>query len=461
MKRAIISIILLIPAFTASAQTKGAITGRVVAEDGAGMAGVTVMLSVVAIQDGPRRSTTTDEEGNFRFADLSPRPYSISVFGSREYVQPPAITGSGERRYYRPGENVQIALIRGGVITGRVTNAAGEPVIGMQVTATRVRDAESRPLQAAVNTSQRLTDDRGVYRLYGLSPGGYIVVSNSNPSNNPGSAYYGETPTYYPSSVRNTASEVTVVSGGEASGIDIRYRGEPGHAVSGKMTETDQTGSVGPVVVYMTFAATGASYDSTFINPGPGVGGFAFYGVPDGEYDLTAERYEDGRSDGLSSQTRRVTVRGADVTGVDLKLSPKSSIAGKVVLEQLPQRCEEKRQPALEEIVLQAHRDEAVKTPMIANLFFPSDATADEKGAFLLRTLNPARYRLRASMPSESWYLKSITAPSSAPAKGTGTTGGADIARAGFTLKPGERMSGVTVTIAEGAASLRGKVAPE
>src|SRR5262245_17108853 len=257
--------LLLATAITANAQTKGAITGRVVADDGSGMTGVTVMLFPTAAQGGQRRSTTTDEEGNFRFTDLPARPYGISVFSTREYVQPPIMIASGGRRYYRIGENVQIALIRGGVITGRVTNAAGEPVIGMQVTATRVRDAESRPLQAAVNTSQRLTDDRGVYRLYGLSPGGYIVVSNSNSSNNTGSAYYGETPTYYPSSVRNTASEVTVVSGGEASGIDIRYRGEPGHAVSGRMTESDQTGSMGPIVVYMSYAATGASYDSAFI----------------------------------------------------------------------------------------------------------------------------------------------------------------------------------------------------
>jgi hypothetical protein len=156
-----------------------------------------------------------------------------------------------------------------------------------------------------------------------------------------------------------------------------------------------------------------------------------------------------------------VTVRGADVTGVELKLSPKSSIAGKVVLEQLPQRCEEKRQPALEEIVLQAHRDETAKAPLVANLFFPRDATADEKGAFLLRPLVPARYRLRTSIPGENWYLKSMTAPASSAARGAAPESGADIARGGITLKPGERMSGVTLTIAEGAASLRGKVAPE
>ena len=460
MKRAIVLIILLIPASTVSAQTKGAITGRVVAEDGAGMAGVTVMLSVVAIQGGQRRSTTTDEEGNFRFADLSPRPYSISVFGSREYVQQPAITGSGERRYYRPGEKVQIALIRGGVITGRVTNAAGEPVIGIQVLAVRVRDADGRPTRMSGGSLQRLTDDRGVYRIYGMQPGGYIVVANSNTNYSGGGAYYGETPIYHPSSTRDAAAEVTVASGTEASGIDIRYRGDPGHAVSGRMTGVNLAESFAPCVVYLTHAATGASFDLIYANPSQG-GAFAFYGVPDGEYDLTAERLEGERSDKLGSEPRRVTVRGADVTGVELRLSPRAAIEGKVVLDQLPQRCEEKSQPAFEEIILQARRDEAVKAPLPAHLSFPRDTTANEKGEFLLKSLDPARYRLQVSLPVESWYLKSITGPASAPTSAAAPASGADIGRGGISLKAGERLSGVTVTIAEGAASLRGRVTPE
>src|SRR5262245_9094982 len=460
MKRAIVFIILLILASTASAQTKGAISGRVVAEDGAGMAGVTVLLSVVTIQGSPRRSTTTDEEGNFRFADLSPRTYSISVFGSREYVQPPTITGSGERRYYRPGENVQIALIRGGVITGRVTNAAGEPVIGIQVLPIRVRDADGRPAQIAAGSLQRLTDDRGVYRIYGLQPGAYIVVANSSSNYSGGTAYYGETPTYHPSSTRDAAAEVTVASGTEASGIDIRYRGEPGHVVSGRMTGVNLAESFAPCVVYLTHAATGASLDLMYANPSQG-GAFAFYGVPDGEYDLTAERLEGDKSDKLGSEPRRVTVRGADVTGVELKLLPRAAIEGKVIFDQLPQRCEEKSQPAFEEIILQARRDEAAKAPLPWHLSFPRDTTANEKGEFLLKSLDPARYRLRVSLAGESWYLKSITAAASAPTGGAAPASGADIARNGITLKAGERLSGVTVAIAEGAASLRGRVAPE
>ena len=447
MKRAVVFIILLISASMASAQTKGAITGRVVAEDGGGMAGVTVMLWPVAIQGGQRRSTTTDEEGNFRFTDLSPRSYSISVFGSREYAQPPAVTGSGERRYYRAGESVHIALIRGGVITGRVTNAAGDPVIGIQVIAIRVRDTDGRPTRMSGGSSQRMTDDRGVYRIYGLQPGGYIVVANSNSNYSGGSAYYGETPTYHPSSTRDAAAEVAVSSGSEASGIDIRYRGEPGHAVSGKMTGVNLAESSAPAMVYLTHAATGASFDLMYENPSQS-GAFAFYGVPDGEYDLTAERLEGQRDDKLGSEPRRVTVRGADVTGVELRLSPRAAIEGKVVLDPLPQRCEEKRQVALEEIILQARRDETVKAPLPTHLSFPRDTTANEKGEFLLKSLDPARYRLQVSLPGESWYLKSLTAPAS----------GGGIARSGIPLKGGERLNGVTVTIAEGAASLRGRV---
>jgi hypothetical protein len=317
MKNAVVFTLLLISASTASAQTKGAITGRVVTEDGGGMAGVTVMLLSVAVQGGQRRSTTTDEEGNFRFTDLAPRPYTIFVVSSREYTQPPALTGSGERRYYRPGESVHIALVRGGVITGRVTNAAGDPAPGIQVVAIRVRDADGRPTRVSGGSSQRMTDDRGIYRIYGLQPGGYIVVANSNSNYSGGSAYYGETPTYHPSSTRDAASEVAVASGTESSGIDIRYRGEPGHAVSGRMTSVNLAESSAPAMVYLTHAATGASFDLMYTNPNQG-GAFAFYGVPDGEYDLTAERLEGPGDDRLGSEPRRVTVRGADVTGVEL-----------------------------------------------------------------------------------------------------------------------------------------------
>ncbi|MGH9849310.1 MAG: carboxypeptidase regulatory-like domain-containing protein [Blastocatellia bacterium] len=456
----LLAVLLMILTLTVGAQTKGAITGRVVTDDGSGMANVTVVITSVGSQSGAQRTATTDEEGNFRFTDLPARSYGVSVFGSREYVQAPLTTSeSNQRRYYRLGESANITLIRGGVITGRVTNANGEPVVGIQVSAIRVRDAEGQPVRGSSGGVPRMTDDRGVYRLYGLQPGAYVVAANASHLFIPvASPYDHEVPTYYPSSTRDAAAEVAVASGSEASSIDIRYRGERGHAVSGKVSGVDLAVSYLSALIYLTHVATGAVVSSVYTNPNQSGGGFAFYGVADGEYDLVAERSGDSGSDGQASQPRRVTVRGADLTGIELKLAPQASIAGKVILEPIPQRCEDKRPPAMEEVVLQARRDEAIKASLPPFFSMPRAAPPNEKGEFLIQRLNPARYRLQTNLSNENWYLKSITASASSPSGGAGAASGSDPGRSGLLLKSGERASGVTVTIAEGAASLRGKV---
>ena len=58
------------------------------------------------------------------------------------------------------------------------------------------------------------------------------------------------------------------------------------------------------------------------------------------------------------------------------------------------------------------------------------------------------------------WYLKSISWPSSAAtaARAAPTNRPADAARNWTTLKSGDRFSGLTITLAEGAASLRGQI---
>src|SRR6185503_6124494 len=115
--------------------------------------------------------------------------------------------------------------------TGTVTNSLGEPVIAVRVRATMVRDPRGETPRSLFTTEQP-TDDRGIYRIYGLRPGTYIVSAGGTgfaPSFNP---YESDVPTFAPSSTRDTAAEV-VVRSGEDSTIDIRYRGEPGHTISG------------------------------------------------------------------------------------------------------------------------------------------------------------------------------------------------------------------------------------
>jgi hypothetical protein len=452
---------LLLVHIIAEAQT-GVITGRVVTEDGGGLPNVTVLLYQVSTnQRGAARrfSTTTDEEGAFKFTGVPPRAYTIQVSETKGYVR--ELIPASERNirgYYRVGDNAVIRLIRGGVITGRVTTSTGEPMIGIYVSATMTRDTEGNPVRQSPGGRVRSTDDRGVYRIYGLSPGTYVVgihAANRSPQL---SAYDGDAPTYHPSSTRDTAAEVTVSSGAEVTSVDIRHRGESGHVVSGTLTgggETSQPNMSASVTLISV--ATGAFVASSYVRPGEASNGFAIYGVSDGEYEIVAIRGGYNEEESFVSPPRRITVRGADVGGIELRLAPMASVAGKIVLEKSENVCESKRKASIDEVVVSMRRDEKASRPPLPGL--ATESAPADKGEFLIRYLDAGRYFIEPRLPLESWYVKSIAASAPiAPAGARRPAATPDLSRSGVTLKPGEKISGLTVAVADGAASLGGKV---
>ena len=224
------------------------------------------------------------------------------------------------------------------MITGTVSGAR-DPDIAANVRAIRVRDDDGKALPSALVTRERLTDDRGVYRIYGLPPGAYLIVAGGAQQFGGPSAYsaYGnDSPIYFPSSARDTASEV-VVRNGEEITADIQYRSEPGNSISGTvagLVQTQTQSSVGATIGLInvrdrsTIMNTSAS---TFNNYA-----FAFYGVPDGEYELSASQFVPNNTDYLRSTPRRVVVRGTDVAGINLTVAPLASIAGRLVFESDP-----------------------------------------------------------------------------------------------------------------------------
>jgi hypothetical protein len=112
-------------------------------------------------------------------------------------------------------------MTKGGVITGRVTNIKGEPMIGAIIILVMSRDAEGKPPMREGLELTVATDDRGVYRFWGLTPGTYYVYTNidlAGGCSNKGFA------TYRSSSTSDKSSEVIVRSGVETSDIDISYR---------------------------------------------------------------------------------------------------------------------------------------------------------------------------------------------------------------------------------------------
>lgn len=446
----------------ASEVTIGAISGRVVNDRGEPMAGATVFVRAIG-SINQSRSTIADAEGNFRIGNLGPALYIVGCSSPTYVFQPP--DADGLPYYYRIGDSIRLELTKGGVLTGTITNAAGEPMVGMNVRAIRIRDASGRPPRIiSADRSERSTDDRGIYRIYGLHPGTYLVIAGGggglqSMQFNP---YETDAPTYSPSSTRDTATEYSVRSGEETI-ADIRYRNDPGHTISG----TVRVGSQGSASVMLS-SNDGKPMSSLTAFQLPGARGFELTGVSDGEYSLYAQemattmRSTTVPPDLSMSEVKRVVVKGADVTGIELTPRPLSVLSGIVALEpsKAPE-CQGKRKPLFSEMLVELQRNEKESEllPPFLRGATTNSASVDPKGAFSMRNLVPARYRFNPRFYARYWYVQSITAGGAPPSAAKTAAARNDVAGSWVTTRAGEQISNVTITLAGGAASIRGKVA--
>src|SRR6185503_1969733 len=119
--------------------SRGNITGTVLGDRGQPLVGANIIVRPMNVIGGTARQLTTNNDGNFEANNLEPGLYSVFVTAP-VYVLPPRDRDT-PAPIYRPGDSVRFELIRGGVITGTVTNALNEPVISIRVRALMVRDA--------------------------------------------------------------------------------------------------------------------------------------------------------------------------------------------------------------------------------------------------------------------------------------------------------------------------------
>jgi protocatechuate 3,4-dioxygenase beta subunit len=433
-----------------SSEETGTISGQVVSDNGQPVAGASLFIRAANSFNAPR-NTSTDADGNFRFNNLEPGLYSIAAsapaFASDSLPTP---------TYYRLGDSVRLEMVRGGVITGTVTNSSGDPVIGVRVRAVKVRDAKGQISKLPPFSAQeRTTDDRGVYRIYGLLPGTYVISAggSSGAITSTFNPYENDVPTYSPSATRDNAAEISVRSGEETT-ADIRYRGEPGYTISGTIKLTTTGGAS------VILRAVGNSVPLGGAFQMPGARGFAFHGLPDGEYTLRAQEVMSPEATVpqlATSARKRITIKGASVTGIELVTTPMSSISGRIVLEpsKIPE-CQGKRAPLFAETLVQLQRAEqdAEDEDGIFVALIVGSASTDANGALSWRNVMPGRYRFEPRFYARYWYLKSITTKTPGPKPQT-----IDAAANWTITKSGDQLTGVTITLAEGAASIRGRLA--
>lgn len=414
------------------------ISGRVTL-DGKPARGVKVALVPGPYGGVARLSTRADDEGRYEFTGLAAGRYGLVaasyIHTSVEYWQ------SSSRPFklctVLNGEklaNQDLTLVRGGVITGRITDADGKPLIQEAVQLTYVDKQGKQEPYPSYFTEMLRTDDRGIYRLFGLAPGRYLISAGKTGTamGSPGPFYRR---VYYPG-VRNSAqaTPIEVKAGGEATDIDLRLgTGEKAFSVSGKVLD-DATGQ--PVT------KAGLDFWSADTPQGElsprifGVsinerGTFYYENLPPGRYGISGTALPEYNHYG-DLVTFEITDH--DIEDLTIRMKRGAIINGTLVLENNPDPA------ALQNIRVFVGATSA--DPVFATRLPGRYAQPD--GRFQLTSLPTGKVGLRVGGDRKFSIVRI-------------ERNGVEIQET-FDLKPAEQVNGVRVVLKEAAGGLRGRI---
>lgn len=339
-RQAIACILLVFSAFiyarpqsTAEKGLTSTLTGKVTVKD-KGVPGVAVSLTLLQPSNahGTRHRGVTDDEGNYRISNVPPGNYAVRIsapaFATADHaqIQKTIIVNKGETV-----ENIDFTLMRGGVITGKVTDSDGRPLIEEEVYVFRA-DVQSR--QIYYGRANGRTDDRGIYRIFGLLPGSYRVAAGQGEHDGFGGmrGIAGYTRRFHPDAAEESnATVIELKEGGEATNVDITVeRAIPKYSASGRIID-GETGQ--PLVdvsygVQMFVGRNSSSMTSGAASNSEGE--FKLHNLAPGKYAVFFETppNSEWRADPIHFK-----VTDQDVTGLTVKTARGASASGVLVLE--------------------------------------------------------------------------------------------------------------------------------
>ncbi len=199
-----------------------------------------VKRALVALegQNAENLSALTDDAGKFLFGNVKPGNYLLSA-GAPGYPRKVSqgISVAADKQI----NGVTMSLRPGGIISGKVIDADGDPMPNQTVRA--VVYSYAGGVKKLVTAALAMTNDRGEHRLYDLMPRRYYLVCGSFSRPQVRGRIHHQEPdldyaqTFYPDSADAAgAAPVSVAAGVESSGVDIQRRRVPMMHVRGKVT---------------------------------------------------------------------------------------------------------------------------------------------------------------------------------------------------------------------------------
>ena len=438
---------------------RGSVSGRVTIKE-KGAAGVVVSLRKSDLMNPfeqlPR--ATTDHDGFYRIPNVAPGSYEVAPSApafvpadtKEQRASKTVLLGEDENI-----ENINFALVRGGVITGRVTDADGRPMIQQPVFIYRAdlfereQQTPQRPLSA---TNSVATDDRGIYRAFGLVAGRYKIgaglsddVFNSQLSG--ARSIYKRV--FHPDvSDQAKAKVIEVGEGTEATNVDITLGpAMQTFTVSGRVVDSER-GMPAPNLRLGLRRHVGPRLD--FVNANTmtnAQGDFVVEGLIPGKYGMFLMQMQNQNS-GTRLEALTFDIIDQDLSGLTVKVVPGASLSGVVVLE-----TENKALLAkFAELQLRAYVTSPVAAGGTGSLGMASSATSPiaPDGSFQLMGLPGGTANISLGSTSNPFPPKGFNI---ARIERDGI-----VMQRGIELKDGEQLTGVRVFLAFGNATLRGVV---
>jgi len=377
----------------------------------------------------PRASTGSD--GRFVLNDVEPGQYTLQ-FGLAGYIT----QSYGERVFQnsampvvvRAGQTVNDIVMRltpAGAVSGRIRSAELQPLVGVPVRIFHyVYNSNGRHgLQLSGATT---TDDRGEYRLFGITPGlhyleagGVAPYPNKTEDINLNTVVSEQPITFYPATPDlSLAKPLDIAPGSDLKGMDFVLERQRLFRIRGRVIGSARTGTrvtASPQVGIEGWRNGNGPVDS--------LGNFQIDDLGPGEYELSVE------SEGIRGRTT-VQLGEADLDGVALTLRTTANLTGRMMLDGAPWRS---TLPFLTNVrLLEAASGENVGTVI------------EPDGTFTISSVPQGSYRPVLRIPP-GLYLKAAT------------YGGVEVIENGLNFD-GMNDTDLELQISSKVASLRGTV---